>query len=104
MDFSDVFSNGKSDGPGPQRVDRAARLGSTVDRGSVDKRVRRHLGGARHTGARAHWCSPTVVEEDEPDEAVPKGCSPEHERWGRGGATKMKNGSGFSSARGRRKA
>jgi hypothetical protein len=21
------------------------------------------------------------VEEDEPDEAVPEGCSPEHERW-----------------------
>jgi hypothetical protein len=27
MDFSDLFSNGKSSGPGPRHVDRAARSG-----------------------------------------------------------------------------
>jgi hypothetical protein len=47
MDFSDLFSNGKSDGPGPRRVDRVARLGSTVDRGGADKRARLRLGVAR---------------------------------------------------------
>jgi hypothetical protein len=80
MDFSNLFSNGKSDGLGKQRVDRAARLGSTVERGGVDKRARRCFGGARREGGRAHRCSPAVVEEDEPDEAMPEGCSPEHER------------------------
>jgi hypothetical protein len=39
MDFSDLFSIGKSDGPSPQHVDRAVRLRSTVDQGGVDKRV-----------------------------------------------------------------
>jgi hypothetical protein len=34
----------------------------------------------RHAGTRAGRCSPAVVEEDEPDEAVPEGCSLEHER------------------------
>jgi hypothetical protein len=104
MDFSDLFSNGKSGGPGPRRVDRVARLGSTVDRGDADKRARRCLAGAWHAGARAHQCSLSSVEEDEPDEAVPEGCSPEHEwRW-RGGAMEAKNGGGLSMARGRRKA
>jgi hypothetical protein len=100
MDFSDLFSNGKSDGPGPRRVDRAVRLGSTVDRGGTDKRARRCLGGMRHAGARACRCSLTAVEEDELDEAVLEGCSPEHKRWQRSGATKVKNGGGLSSARG----
>jgi hypothetical protein len=45
-----------------------------------------------------------MVEEDEPDEAVLEGCSPEHEGWQRGGATKAKNGDSLSSARVRRKA
>jgi hypothetical protein len=75
MDFPDLFSNGKSGGPGPRRVDRAAWLGSTVHRGSVDKRVWWHLAGAQHAGTRA---LPVEVEEDEPDEAVPEGCSPDH--------------------------
>jgi hypothetical protein len=43
MDFSDLFSNGKSGGPGPRRVDWVARLRSTVDRGGVDKRAWRRL-------------------------------------------------------------
>jgi hypothetical protein len=103
MDFSDLFSNGKSDGPGPWRIEEAARLGSTVDQGGTDKRARRCLGGMRHMGARARQCSPAAVEEDEPDEAVPEGCSPEHERRQRGDATEVKNSSGLSSARGRRK-
>jgi hypothetical protein len=55
------------------------------------------LVGARRVGARARWCSPSVVEEDE---AVPEGCSPEHERRHRGCATEAKNGGGLSSARG----
>jgi hypothetical protein len=49
-------------------------------------------------GARAHRCSPAAVEEDELNEAVPEGCSPEHERWRRGSVTEAKNGSSLSSA------
>jgi hypothetical protein len=95
MDFSDLFSNGKSNGPGPRHVERAARLGSTVDRGGTDKRVRRRLALARRAGARAHQCSPVVVEEDK---AVREGCSPGHERRRRGGTTEAKNDGGLSSA------
>jgi hypothetical protein len=84
-------------------MNQAARLGSTVDRGHADKRARRHLAGARRTGTRAHRCSLTVVGEDEPDEAVPEGCSPEPERWWRSGVTEAKNGSGLSSTQGQRK-
>jgi hypothetical protein len=40
----------------------------------------------------------------EPDEAVPEGFSPEHERQRRGGAMAKKTGGGLSSLRGRRKA
>jgi hypothetical protein len=47
----------KSGGPGTQHVDQEARLGSTVDRGGTDKRVRRSLAGARRAGARAHRCT-----------------------------------------------
>jgi hypothetical protein len=80
----DLFSNEKFDGPGPWRLDRAARLGSTVDRGGVDNKARRCLADVRRTVARAHRWSPVVVEEDEP---VPEGCSSEYERRWRGGAT-----------------
>jgi hypothetical protein len=105
MDFSDLFSNGKSGGPpGPRYVDQAVRPGSTLDRGGADKRARWHLAGARRVGARSRWCSPSVVEEDVPDEAVPKGCSSEHERRWRGGTTEAKNGGGLSLAQGQRKA
>jgi hypothetical protein len=103
MDFSDLFSNGKSGGPGPRRVDRAARLESIMDQGGTDKRARRRLASVRNAGARAHRCSPAAVEEDEPDEAVPEGCSPEHEWWQRGGAIEVKNCGGLSSTQGRRK-
>jgi hypothetical protein len=51
-------------------------------------------------GARAHRCLPVAVEEDEPDEVVPEGCSPEHERRQRGGTTEAKSGGGLSSVRG----
>jgi hypothetical protein len=84
-------------------VDRVARLGSTVDRGGTDKRVRRCLADALCAGTRAHRCSPATVEEDELDEAVSERCSPEHERWRRGSMMDAKNGGGLSSARGRRK-
>jgi hypothetical protein len=57
-------------------MDRAARLGSTVDRGGVDKSVWQRLADAQRAGARACRCSPTAVEEDE---AVLEGCSPKHE-------------------------
>jgi hypothetical protein len=50
--------------------------------------------------ARAHRWSPAVVEGGEPDEAVPEGCSPEHERRRRGGAMAMKTGGGLSSLQG----
>jgi hypothetical protein len=50
MDFSDLFSNGKFDRPGPRRVDRTARLWSTVDRGGTDKRAQWHLGGTWAVG------------------------------------------------------
>jgi hypothetical protein len=62
-----------------------------MDRGGVDKRARRRLADARCVVARAHWCSPAAVEEDESDEAVPEGCSPVHERSRRGGAMEVKN-------------
>jgi hypothetical protein len=75
----DLFSNEKSSGLGPRCVDRAAWLKSIVDRGSADKRARRCFVNKWRTGARAHRCLPLAVEEDEPDEAVPEGCSPEHE-------------------------
>jgi hypothetical protein len=101
MDFSYLFSNRKSDGPGPWCVDQAVQLGSTVDRGGVDKRARQCLGGARRAGARARRCSLTAVEEDE---AVLEGCSPEHEQRQRGSAIEAKNGDGLSLVRGRRKA
>jgi hypothetical protein len=64
----------------------------------------RCLGGVRHTGARARRCSPAVVEEDELDEAVPEGCSLEHERRRRGDGMEVKNSYGLSSTRGRRRA
>jgi hypothetical protein len=48
-------------------------------------------------GARAHRFLLAVVEEDE---AVTEGCSPEHERRQRGGATEEKIGGSLSSARG----
>jgi hypothetical protein len=61
----------------------------------------RGLGGAAqvHRGPRQRGQKgTTVVEEDEPDKAVPEGFSPEHERRWRGSATEAKNGSGLSSA------
>jgi hypothetical protein len=57
----------------------------------------------RCMGARAHRCSPAMVEDDEPDEAAPEGCSLEHERRRRCGATEAKNGGSLSSLRGRRR-
>jgi hypothetical protein len=97
MDFSDLFSNGKSGGLGPWHVDRAALLECTVDRGGAGKRARRHLAGAWRVGAGACRCSPAAVDEDLLDEAVPEGCSSEHERRRRGDATEAKNGGGLSS-------
>jgi hypothetical protein len=79
-------------------VDRAAWLGSIMDGGGADQRARWRLARAWRMGARARRCSPATVEEDEPDEAVPEGCSPEHNRRGRGGATEAKNGDGLSSS------
>jgi hypothetical protein len=58
----------------------AAWLECTVDRGGADKRARRQLAATWRAGARACWCLPAAVEEDEPGNTVPQGCSPEHER------------------------
>jgi hypothetical protein len=55
----------------------------------------------RRTRIRARQYSPAMVEEDE---AVPEGCSPEHERRWRGGVTEAKNDDDLSSAWGQRKA
>jgi hypothetical protein len=74
------------------------RLRSTVDQGDMDKRAWRSLGAPRCVGTRARRCSPTVVEEDEPDEAVLEGSSLEREWRRRGGATEAKNGGGLTSA------
>jgi hypothetical protein len=98
MDFLDLFFNRKSDGPGSRCMDREAWLGSTVDRGNVDKRVRQRRVDARRVGARPRQCSPAAMEEDESTEAVLKGCSPEHEWQWRGGTTEAENGRGMSSA------
>jgi hypothetical protein len=62
--------------------------------------TREHGDALPVAGARVCWCSPAMVEEDESDEAVPEGCSPEHVRWRRGSATEAKNGGGLSSSRG----
>jgi hypothetical protein len=64
----------------------------------MDKRVRRCLADTRPVGARAHWCSSVVAEEDEPDDVVPEGCSTEHERRRRGSEMEVKNGGGLSLA------
>jgi hypothetical protein len=69
----------------------------------VDKRAWQCLAGAQRAGTGAHRCSLAVVEEDESDEAVLEGCSPEHEQQRRGGTMEEKNGGGLSSSRGRRK-
>jgi hypothetical protein len=81
MDFSNLFSNGKSGGPGPPRVDRAARLESTMDQGGTDKRVQRRLTGARALA-----------------------LAGAHHRWQRGGTMEAKNGGDLSSVHGRWKA
>jgi hypothetical protein len=59
--------------------------------------MRQCLVGVRHTGMRARRCSPVVMEEDELDEVVLKGCSPKHERQRRGGAMEVKIRGGLSS-------
>jgi hypothetical protein len=98
-DFSGVelFFNKKFGGFGPPSVDREARLGSVVDRGSEDKRVRWHLSGTRRAGARARRCSSVAVEGGEPDKAMPEGFSLEHEQRWRGCATTRKTDGGLSS-------
>jgi hypothetical protein len=53
----DLFFNRKyRGGPGPQRMDRVAWLGSTVDRGGADKRARWRLDDTWCAGARARQC------------------------------------------------
>jgi hypothetical protein len=81
MDFLDLFFNGKSSGPCPQRVDRAAWLGSIMDQGGMDKRARWRLAGMWCASARAHRCSPVAVEEDEPDVAAERWRDGGKERW-----------------------
>jgi hypothetical protein len=83
MDFSDLFSNGKSGGPGPRCVDRAARSGPPW----IDVARTKGRGGALPArGAQA------------------LGLAGAHRgRWRRGGVTEAKNGGGLSSVRGRRK-
>jgi hypothetical protein len=51
----------------------------------------------RCVGARAHRCSLATTERDEPDGAVPEGCSLEHEPQRRGSTTEAKNCGGLSS-------
>jgi hypothetical protein len=56
------------------------------------------LADMRNAGARAHRSSPVVAKGDEGDEAVPEGCSPEHERRWRGGAMVVEcSGGSFTS-------
>jgi hypothetical protein len=101
MDFLYLFSNGKSDGPGPRRSTTRGPGGAA----GVLYGLRRHgqKGAAapcRRAGTRARGCSPVAVEEDKPNEAVPEGWSLENERRRRGGATEARIGGGLSSARG----
>jgi hypothetical protein len=72
--------------------------GSTVDQGGADKRARLCLAGMWHAGARARWCRSVMAEEDEPDEPVSEGCSPEHEQRWRGRASAKKTGGKSSSS------
>jgi hypothetical protein len=63
----------------------------------VDQRRRGHWAGryftiAWHTGARDRWRSPALAEEDKSDEAVPAGCSLEHEQRRRGGTIAAEDG------------
>jgi hypothetical protein len=99
-DFSGtgLFFHGKFGGPGPPSVDRAARLGSLLDRGGAYKRTWRHLVSARALGLASRGGG------DESDEAVPEGCSLKHERRRRGSATVKKTSDSLSSLRGRSKA
>jgi hypothetical protein len=53
--------------------------------------------------ARRHRCSLAVAEEEE-DEVMSEGCSPEHQQWQRGGAMMTKSGGGSSSMRERKRA
>jgi hypothetical protein len=77
-------------GPGPRRVDRVARLGSTVDRWHHGQGARQHLAGAWCVGAQGHRGSSAVAREDEGGEVNWVACLPEH-------------GGGMSSMRGRRR-
>jgi hypothetical protein len=49
-------------------------------------------------GAARPGTSPVAAGEDEEDEAVPRGCSPEHRWWQRGGAMEAKSFGDSSSA------
>jgi hypothetical protein len=79
MDFSDLFFNGKiqwtgSTTHGPGGVTQVhCGLRWCGQKGAATPCWR--------AGVRAHWCSSTAMEEDELDEAVPEGCSQEHEMW-----------------------
>jgi hypothetical protein len=94
MDFSNLFSKGKSGGLGPRRVDRVARLESIVDRQGADRRAQWRHASVGCAVAGPSRCSIVAVEEDEPNEAMPEGCSLEHERWRRGSVTEVKLGLG----------
>jgi hypothetical protein len=51
----------------------------------------------RRASASDHRCSSVVAEEDEQDEAVPEGCSLEHNLQQRGGLTMVKSGGDLCS-------
>jgi hypothetical protein len=53
-----------------------------------------HGGGSQERdlpGARAHRSSAAVARDKDGDEVQPRGCSPEHRRWRRGGTMMVEN-------------
>jgi hypothetical protein len=77
MDFPNLFSNEKSGGPDPRRVDRTAWLRSMVDRGGVNKRARRCLVGARRAG----HCGPRRLVGYSGEAVVERRRGDRDERW-----------------------
>jgi hypothetical protein len=87
-----LFLNGKTRGPGPQRCGPAVRSGPQWTKSRADRRRSGAPGTARPRS------SLPVAREDEEDEAVPRGCSPEHGQRQRGRVIEAKSGGDSSSA------
>jgi hypothetical protein len=82
----ELFLNVITHGPGPQQCGPAVRSGPRWTESSADRRRGGALSARSVLGIVGSGSSPTVAREDEEDEAVPRGCSPEHGQRRRGDA------------------